>query len=188
LEALLPKEDIRLFMRKTTSKKRCQWVRAGNTLYEKYHDTEWGRPVHNDRILFEFLILESAQAGLSWETILKKRSAYKKAFANFNVKKVAAFTEASVAELMKNAGIVRNRLKIESAVSNAQIFILLQKEYGSFSEYLWRWTGKDAKALSLDMKKRGFRFFGPTICYAYMQAVGMVNDHTADCFLSKHHK
>lgn len=164
-------------------KKRCGWVPKGNTLYEEYHDEEWGRPVHNDRILFEFLILESAQAGLSWETVLKKRSAYKKAFANFDAKKVARFTKARVTKLMKNSGIIRNRLKIEAAINNAQIFILLQKEYGSFSKYLWSWKDKNAKLLSTDMKKRGFRFFGPTICYAYMQAIGMVNDHTPDCFL-----
>lgn len=164
-------------------KKRCGWVPDGNTLYEKYHDEEWGVPVHNDRVLFEFLVLESAQAGLSWETVLKKRSAYKKAFANFNVQKVSQFTKADVAKLMQNAGIIRNHLKIKSAIGNAQIFILLQKEYGSFSKYLWQWNSKNAKALSADMKKRGFKFFGPTICLAYMQAIGMVNDHTPDCFL-----
>lgn len=172
-------------MEKTTSKKRCKWVPKGNVLYEKYHDEEWGVPVHDDRILFEFLILESAQAGLSWETVLRKRLAYKKAFANFNVKKVSRFTKRDIAKLMKNAGIIRNHLKIESAISNAKIFLTLQKEYGSFAKYFWSWKGKDAKKLSADMKKRGFRFFGPTICYAYMQAIGMVNDHTPGCFRYK---
>lgn len=166
-------------------KKRCGWVPEGNVVYEKYHDKEWGRPVHDDHVLFEFLILESAQAGLSWETVLKKRVAYKKAFANFNVKKVARFTQRDTAKLMKNAGIIRNRLKIESAITNAKLFIVLQKEYGSFSKYLWSWKGQDAKMLSADMKKQGFRFFGPTICYAYMQAIGMVNDHSPACFLHK---
>lgn len=165
--------------------RRCSWVPEGNTLYEKYHDEEWGVPVHNDHILFEFLILESAQAGLSWETVLKKRSAYKKAFANFNVQKVARFTKRDIAKLMENAGIIRNRLKIESTISNAKVFIDLQKEYGSFSKYLWSWKNKDAKQLSAAMKQRGFRFFGPTICLAYIQAIGLVNDHTPDCFLYK---
>ncbi|MDO8566096.1 MAG: DNA-3-methyladenine glycosylase I [Candidatus Moranbacteria bacterium] len=166
-------------------KRRCQWVPKGNALYEKYHDEEWGRPIHDDCVLFEFLILESAQAGLSWETVLKKRAAYKKAFANFNVKKVAQFTKHDVKKLMQNAGIIRNRLKIEAAISNAQIFITLQKEYGSFSEYVWSWKDQDAKLLSADMRKRGFRFFGPTICHAYIQAVGIINDHSLDCFLFK---
>ena len=169
-------------------KKRCQWVPKGNTLYEKYHDEEWGRPVHDDRVLFEFLILESAQAGLSWETVLKKRSGYQKAFVNFNVERVARFTKRDVAKLMKNAGIIRNRLKIESSISNAKLFIAIQKEYGSFSKYVWFWKGKDAKALSADMQKRGFKFFGPTICSAYMQAIGIINDHTTDCFLFKPHQ
>ncbi|MDP2838289.1 MAG: DNA-3-methyladenine glycosylase I [Candidatus Moranbacteria bacterium] len=181
-------------------KRRCSWVRTGNALYEQYHDHEWGVPVFDDRTLFEFLILESAQAGLSWETILKKRQAYRKAFAGFNVKKVAAFTTHDVTRLMDDAGIVRNRLKITSAISSAKLFIAIQKEYGSFAEYAWQFVGsqpidnkrkslrdvpsvtKAAAAFAQAMKKRGFKFFGPTICYAFMQATGMVNDHVADCF------
>ena len=166
-------------------KKRCTWVREGNTLYEKYHDEEWGVPVYDDRVLFEFIILESAQAGLSWETVLKKRSAYKKAFANFIVKKVAQYTKHDIALLMKNTDIIRNRLKIESAINNAKAFLVLQKEYGSFSNYLWSWKNKEAKLLSADMKKHDFKFFGPTICHAYMQAIGMINDHDPHCFLYK---
>lgn len=166
-------------------KKRCSWVPEGNLLYKKYHDVEWGRPVHDDCVLFEFLILESAQAGLSWETVLKKRDGYRKAFANFDVKKVARFTQRDIARLMGDTGIIRNRLKITSTITNAQIFLTLQKEYGSFSQYLWSWKGKKAKVLSADMQKRGFRFFGPTICYAYMQAIGMINDHEPHCFRHK---
>jgi len=180
--------------------KRCGWVRPGNTLYEEYHDTEWGVPVYDDRTLFEFLVLESAQAGLSWETILKKRVAYRKAFAQFDPKKVAAFTKRDITRLMNNAGIVRNRLKITSVISGAKIFLNIQKVYGSFAEYAWQFTSgkpidnrrkslkdipattKEAAVFATDMKKRAFKFFGPTICYAFMQATGMVNDHTAGCF------
>lgn len=180
--------------------KRCGWVRLGNILYEEYHDTEWGVPVHDDHILFEFLILESAQAGLSWETILKKRESYRKAFANFNVKKVATFTACDIARLMHDAGIVRNHLKITATINSAQLFIDIQKEYGSFASYVWQFVGgkpidnkrksledipattQEAEAFAHDMKKRGFKFFGPTICYAFMQATGMVNDHVTDCF------
>ena len=182
------------------TKKRCAWVRAGNTLYEIYHDTEWGVPVHDDRILFEFLILESAQAGLSWETILKKRAAYAKAFENFDPNKVAAFTKQDVKRLLQDTGIVRNRLKIESVIKNAQLFLEIQKRYGSFSKYVWSFVKhrpldnrrqalenipavtKEAETLSQALKKQGFKFFGPTIAYAFMQAVGLVNDHTRDCF------
>lgn len=181
-------------------KKRCAWVRPGNTLYETYHDTEWGVPVRDDQVLFEFLILESAQAGLSWETILKKREAYTQAFAHFDSKKVAAFTKQDVRRLMQDTGIVRNRLKIESAIENAKLFLDIQKKYGSFSKYVWSFVSnrpidnkrqtlekipavtKEAETLSRALKKQGFKFFGPTICYAFMQATGMVNDHTKDCF------
>ncbi|MBP9727770.1 MAG: DNA-3-methyladenine glycosylase I [Candidatus Moranbacteria bacterium] len=183
-----------------TTKTRCGWVRPGNTLYEEYHDHEWGVPVYDDQVLFEFLILESAQAGLSWETILKKREAYRRAFAQFDAKKIARFTDTDVIRLMNDAGIVRNRLKINSTITGAQIFLAIQKEYGSFATYAWQFIGgtpidtkrktlKDipavtlqAEAFSKDMKKRGWKFFGPTIAYAFMQATGMVNDHTADCF------
>jgi DNA-3-methyladenine glycosylase I len=177
---------------------RCTWASAEPNL--SYHDTEWGVPVHDDRLLFEFLILEGAQAGLSWETILKKREAYRKAFDNFEPQRVARYSAARIEKLMKNAGIVRNRLKIESTVDNAKAFLRVQKEFGSFDAYVWSFVGGKAKinlrdtmkdipastpesdALSKDLKRRGFRFVGTTICYAFMQAVGMVNDHTADCF------
>ncbi len=179
--------------------KRCAWVKP-DPLYEQYHDQEWGVPVYDDQVLFEFLILESAQAGLSWETILKKREAYRRAFAQFNAKKIARFTDADVTRLMNDAGIVRNRLKITSTISGAQIFLSIQKEYGSFAAYAWQFIGgapidtkrktlrdtptitPEAEAFAKDMKKRGWKFFGPTIAYAYMQATGMVNDHTTDCF------
>ena len=170
--------------------KRCKW--PGNPLAVAYHDREWGVPVRNDRKLFEFLILEGAQAGLSWDSILKKRAAYRKAFAGFDAKKKRA--------LMTDAGIVRNRLKIESSVTNAKAFLAVQKDYGSFSRYVWGFVGgkpvvnrrrhfrevpartEVSDALSKDLKRRGFRFVGTTILYAFMQAVGMVNDHTTDCF------
>ena len=177
---------------------RCAWASAEPNL--SYHDAEWGVPVHDDRLLFEFLILEGAQAGLSWETILKKRDAYRKAFDDFDPLWVARYSQARVEKLMKNAGIVRNRLKIESTIDNAKAFLRVQKEFGSFDAYVWgfvdgrpqinvRKTMKDipasspeSDALSKDLKRRGFRFVGTTICYAFMQAVGMVNDHTVDCF------
>jgi DNA-3-methyladenine glycosylase I len=180
--------------------KRCAWVPPGNELYERYHDQEWGVPVHDDRKLFEFLVLEGAQAGLSWLTILKKRDNYRTAFADFEPAKVAAFTGRDVARLLKNAGIVRNRLKIKATITNAQRFLVVQEEFGSFDAYQWRFVrGKplqnarrgirdipavspEAEAFSKDLKQRGFRFVGPTIIYAHMQAVGMVNDHTTDCF------
>lgn len=178
---------------------RCIW--AGNDqLYRSYHDLEWGVPVHDDRLLFEFLILEGAQAGLSWITILRKREAYRTAFAGFDPAEVAIFDEIRQAELLTNSGIVRNRLKISSTIGNARAFLQVQEEFGSFDSYLWRfvdgrpirnsWTGSGqvpastpvSDAMSRDLKKRGFRFVGSTICYAFMQAVGMVNDHTTDCF------
>jgi len=178
---------------------RCGWV-ASDPLYRTYHDREWGVPVHDDRLLFEFLTLEGAQAGLSWITILKKRDAYRTAFAGFDPNVVAGFDGAKIAELLANPGIVRNRLKVESAVTNARSFLKIQEEFGSFDAYQWRFVGgrpirnawKSIKeipartpvsdAMSLDLKRRGFRFVGSTICYAHMQAVGMVNDHTVDCF------
>jgi len=165
-----------------------------------YHDTEWGVPVHDDRVLFEFLILEGAQAGLSWSTILHKRDNYRRAFHRFDPKKVARYSRKDVARLMKDAGIVRNRLKIESTISNAQAFLAVQKEFGSFDEYIWsfvggkpllnRWRSRSqvparteiSDTMSKDLKKRGFRFVGSTICYAFMQATGMVNDHGLHCF------
>ncbi len=177
---------------------RCAW--AQGELDVLYHDEEWGVPVHDDRLLFEFLILEGAQAGLSWSTILKKREAYRKAFANFEPSKVARFTEARITQLLQNPGIVRNRLKVNAAVTNAQAFLAVQKEFGSFDAYIWRfvegkpiqnrWTSLSqipaktpvSDLMSKDLKRRGFTFVGSTICYAFMQAVGMVNDHTADCF------
>jgi len=179
---------------------RCAW--ATTPLGIAYHDAEWGVPVHDDRVLFEFLILEGAQAGLSWETILQKRENYRKAFAGFDPKKVARFTAVQKRKLMKNEGIVRNRLKIKSAVTNAKAFLAVQKEFGSFSRYLWRFVGgkplqgrrrggdipatsAESDALSKDLKKRGFKFVGSTILYAFMQAVGMVNDHLNMCFRYK---
>jgi DNA-3-methyladenine glycosylase I len=161
----------------------------------EYHDTEWGVPVHEDGRLFEFLILEGAQAGLSWETILNKRANYRKAFDNFSAKKIARYDARKVRELMADAGIVRNRLKIAATISNARAFLTAQKEFGSFDRYIWQFAPKsraqrvqrptrseESDAMSKDLKKRGFRFVGTTICYAFMQAVGMVNDHAADCF------
>src|ERR1700742_817587 len=176
--------------------KRCAW--AGNDpLYMDYHDNEWGKETHYDKTLFEFLVLESAQAGLSWITILRRRENYRKAFADFDVRKVAAFTDKDVERLMQDAGIIRNRLKILAAIKNAQLFIEVQKEFGSFDKYLYSFmpdgkpinntsgslpaTTPISDAISKDMKKRGFKFFGTTICYAYMQATGMVNDHLPDC-------
>jgi DNA-3-methyladenine glycosylase I len=161
--------------------KRCAWAR--NPLAIAYHDREWGVPVRDDQILFEFLILEGAQAGLSWDTILAKRENYRKAFDRFDPRKVARYGAAKKRELLGNAGIVRNRAKIESAVLNARAFLEVQDEFGTFSAYLWRFT--DAGALSKDLKRRGFKFVGPTIMYAFMQAVGMVNDHSRDCFRHK---
>ena len=182
----------------TSTTTRCGW--ASTPLSIAYHDDEWGRPVHDDRVLFEFITLEGAQAGLSWETILKKREAYREAFANFDPAKVAHFTSARVERLLQNPGIVRNRLKIESTVTNAKAFLAVQKEFGSFDAYVWRFvngspltnrrrTMKDlpartpeSDALSRDLSKRGFKFVGSTICYAFMQAVGMVDDHIDGCF------
>ena len=178
---------------------RCSWC-GDDPLYQQYHDNEWGVPCRDDKKLFEFVLLEGAQAGLSWITILRKREGYRSAFADFDVQKVAAFTEKDVERLMSDAGIVRNRLKINSAISNARLFIEIQKEFGSFSDYFWgyvdnqpivnRWatlgeipaTTELSDLIAKDMKKRGFKFFGSTICYAHMQAMGLVNDHCLDCF------
>ena len=181
-------------------KVRCQW--AGNDpLYQKYHDEEWGIPVHDDRKLFEMLILEGAQAGLSWITILRKREDYRKAFDNFDVKKIAKYDSKKVKHLLANEGIIRNGLKINAAIINAELFLDVQKEFGSFDNFIWQFVGgkpiinkwknlkelpantKESDAMSKDLKKRGFKFVGSTICYAFMQAVGMVNDHTIDCFM-----
>lgn len=180
--------------------KRCAWAEGKGGLYRAYHDLEWGVPIHDDQKLFEFIVLESAQAGLSWQTILNKRAGYKKAFKNFDPKKVAKMTATEQSKLLEDPGIVRNRLKITSTVSNAQAFLAVQKEFGSFATYLWSWVdntpvqGKRksmsdvpavtplAVTLAKDLKKRGFKFLGPTVCYAFLQAVGVVNDHTRDCF------
>ena len=185
-------------MRAPASVTRCSWART--PLGIAYHDREWGVPVHDDRLLFEFLILEGAQAGLSWETILNKREAYRTAFAGFDPALVARFTPKQVERLLKDPGIVRNRLKINSAVGNARSFLAVQREFGSFDAYVWRFVGgvprvnrrrtlrqippttAESDTLSRDLLKRGFKFVGSTICYAFMQAVGMVNDHTVDCF------
>ncbi len=178
--------------------KRCPWAKT--ELYEKYHDTEWGVPVHDDRLLFEFLVLEGAQAGLSWETILKKRPNYRAAFDNFEPAIVANYDQEKRQSLLADAGIVRNRLKIDSAIVNARIFLAVQNEFGSFDKYVWSFVANEPKqqarksmehvpaktpesdAMSKDLKRRGFKFVGSTICYAFMQAVGMVNDHLVDCF------
>ena len=165
--------------------KRCAW--ACTPLGIAYHDREWGVPVHHDRVLFEFITLEGAQAGLSWETILRKRDAYRRAFSGFDPAKVARYTAARRARLMQDEGIVRNRLKIESTVTNAAAFLAVQREFGSFDRFLWDFVGGKPRAglsdaLSRELKRRGFRFVGTTICYAFMQAVGIVNDHATDCF------
>ena len=180
--------------------KRCRWAEGVSLEYIRYHDEEWGVPVRDDRTQFEFLILEGAQAGLSWSTILNKREGYRKAFADFDAEKVARFTKKRVERLLKDPSIVRNRLKVESTVTNAKAFLEVQNEFGSFSDYIWsfvdgtpiqnRWkkdgdvpaTSPESDALSKDLKKRGFRFVGSTIIYAHMQATGMVNDHVTGCF------
>ncbi len=181
---------------------RCGWV-TNDPIYIKYHDEEWGVPVHDDKKLFEFIILEGAQAGLSWLTILKRRSGYRKAFANFNVQKVAKFTPGKIEKLLLDPGIIRNRLKVNAAVTNARAFIKVQQEFGSFDKYSWRFvdgqqkvnefktldqmpsTTRESDAFSKDLKQRGFKFVGSTIIYAHMQAVGMVNDHLVSCFRYK---
>lgn len=183
-------------------KTRCKWA-GSDPLYIDYHDREWGVEAHDDRKLFEFLILEGAQAGLSWITILKKRENYRKAFDDFDPEKISCYDSGKIGSLMVNEGIIRNRLKIESTIQNAKSFLAVKREFGSFDTYVWEFTGgkqirnswteqsripsvtKESIAMSNDMKKRGFKFAGPTICYAFIQAVGMVNDHTVDCFRYK---
>ncbi len=179
---------------------RCPWGESANPLYRAYHDEEWGVPVHDDRKLFEMLVLEGAQAGLSWSTILNKRENYRAAFDNFDPRRVAAYDDAKIAALLADPGIVRNRLKIHAAVRNARAFLAVQQEFGSFDAYIWRFVGGkpiknawramqdaptrtlESDAMSKDLRRRGFVFVGSTICYAFMQAVGMVNDHVVDCF------
>ncbi len=177
---------------------RCRW--PSNALSIRYHDEEWGTPQHDDRILFEFLVLEGAQAGLSWDTVLQKRESYRAAFDGFDPQRIAHYNSRKLKSLLKNPGIIRNRLKVASAVKNAKAFLAVQKEFGSFDHYIWQFVGgrprvnawrstervpastDESDALSKDLKKRGFNFVGSTICYAFMQAVGMVNDHSVECF------
>ena len=182
--------------------RRCEWC-GTEPIYVDYHDKEWGVPVHDDRLHFEMIILDGAQAGLSWITILKRRKSYREAFDNFDVKKVSRYSDKKVEKLLTNPGIIRNRLKVHSAVKNAKAFLKIQKEFGSFDEYIWQFVNhktiqnkwkrmsdlpaktEESDAMSKDLKKRGFSFVGSTICYAYMQAAGMINDHTLDCFRYK---
>jgi DNA-3-methyladenine glycosylase I len=192
----MPKKNVPL--PKLDARPRCSWATTPQMI--TYHDAEWGVPQHDDRVLFEFLILEGAQAGLSWSTILAKRDAYRRAFSNFNPKTIARYDASKTKQLMANAGIVRNRLKIAAAVQNARAFLVVQKEFGSFDSYIWQFVGgtpivnalsassqiqartEESDKMSRDLLKRGFKFVGPTICYAFMQAVGMVNDHLVGCF------
>jgi len=184
------------------TKKRCPWP-TNNELMTKYHDEEWGVPLHDDNKLFEFLVLDAFQAGLSWQTIINKRKNFEKAFHKFNAKKIAKYNEADVKRLMNNEGIIRNQLKIRTTIRNAQLFLKLQKEHGSFDKYIWQFTkgktinnknksikdfqatSKESDEMSKALKELGFKFVGSTICYAFMQAAGMVNDHTVDCFRYK---
>ncbi len=179
--------------------KKCDWA-LSSELEEHYHDLEWGVPIHDDRLLFEFLILEGAQAGLSWSTILKKRDGYRKAFDNFNVEKVALYDSEKTKQLLNNVDIVRNKLKVNAAITNAKAFLKIQQQYGTFDRYIWQFvearpiqnawqqhnqipvTTVESEKMSKTLKQKGFKFVGATICYAYMQAIGMVNDHTTDCF------
>ena len=183
-------------------KKRCEWGNQ-SVLYQQYHDEEWGVSLHDDTRLYKFLILEGAQAGLSWETILKKREGYREAFDQFDAEKIAKYSDDKIESLLQNPNIIRNRLKVKSAVLNAQLFLEVQKEYGSFDTYIWQFTGGktiqnrfkkisqlpentlESDAMSKNLKKRGFKFIGTTICYAFMQATGMVNDHVVSCFRYK---
>jgi DNA-3-methyladenine glycosylase I len=192
----MPKKNAPL--PKLDARPRCSWATTPQMI--TYHDAEWGVPQHDDRVLFEFLILEGAQAGLSWSTILAKRDAYRRAFSNFNPKTIARYDASKTKQLMANAGIVRNRLKIAAAVQNARAFLVVQKEFGSFDSYIWQFVGgtpivnalsassqiqartEESDKMSRDLLKRGFKFVGPTICYAFMQAVEMVNDHLVTCF------
>ena len=182
--------------------KRCDWANRSE-LEQSYHDQEWGVEIHDDRTLFEFLVLEGAQAGLSWSTILRKREGYRRAFDQFDARKISRYSEDTVSRLLTNPEIIRNRLKINAAITNARAFLQVQEEFGSFDSYIWQFVnGKpirnswrkmtdipastpESEAMSKDLKKRGFKFIGPTICYAFMQAVGMVNDHVVDCFRYK---
>ena len=184
------------------SRQRCQWV-SDDELYRRYHDEEWGIPSFDDQHLFEMLILEGAQAGLNWLTILKKRQGYRKAFDNFDARKMSRYTQKKIDRLLQNPEIVRNKLKVNAAVTNARAFLQVVEEFGNFSDYIWQFVGgkpvknklkkltdipvttAESDAMSRDLKKRGFKFVGSTICYAYMQAVGMVNDHTVECFCYK---
>jgi DNA-3-methyladenine glycosylase I len=179
--------------------KRCDWAN-GNELEKSYHDNEWGMEIHDDRSLFEFLVLEGAQAGLSWSTILRKREGYRKAFDNFDARKISKYSKNAVSQLLTNSEIIRNRLKINATITNARAFLQVQKEFGSFDNYIWQFVNgrpvqntwkritdipsstPESDAMSKDLIKRGFKFVGTTICYAFMQAVGMVNDHVVDCF------
>lgn len=185
--------------RDQTMKKRCEWPGADELMLE-YHDTEWGVPVHDDRKLFEFLVLDAFQAGLSWQIVLRKRESFRKAFDNFDYNKIARYTAKKVGKLQNDAGIIRNKAKINASISNAKAFLDIQKEFGSFDKYIWSFTGgktiknkwttnsevpptsAESDAMSMDLKKRGFKFVGSTICYAFMQAAGMVNDHAMSCF------
>jgi DNA-3-methyladenine glycosylase I len=182
--------------------KRCDWANRSE-LEQSYHDHEWGVEIHDDRTLFEFLVLEGAQAGLSWSTILRKREGYRRAFDNFDARKISKYSENTVSRLLTNSEIIRNRLKINATITNARAFLQVQKEFGSFDRYIWQFVNgnpiqnswrkmtdipsrtPESDAMSKDLKKRGFKFIGPTICYAFMQAVGMVNDHVVDCFRYK---
>lgn len=182
---------------------RCPWVPLDKPDYVVYHDHEWGVPVHNDRRLFEFLTLESAQAGLSWYTVLRKRENYRRAFSRFDPKKVSRYGESKIKQLLGNQGIIRNKLKIRAAIHNAKKFLEIQKEFGSFDTYIWRFvsgrprtnklmtlsdypaTSRESDAMSQDLRARGFKFMGSTICYAHMQATGMINDHSLNCFRRK---
>ncbi len=182
---------------------RCSWAKESNALYIEYHDEEWGVPLYDDQALFEFLILEGVQAGLSWETVLNKRAHYRKVFDQFDAKKIARYTPKKIEKLLADPGIVRNKLKVNAAVVNAQKYLDVQQEYGSFSKYIWSFVGgkplqnrwktmadvpvstAESDAMAKDLKKRGFKFVGTTICYAYMQATGMVNDHVLTCFRHK---
>lgn len=186
-----------------SKKIRCPWLKLDNEIYVDYHDKEWGRPVHDDNKLFEMLVLEGAQAGLCWETVLKKREHYRVAFENFDPRKVAKFSISKQEELLNNPNIIRNKLKISSAIQNAKAFLEVQNEFGSFDKYIWQFVNNKpiknkfkslsdypsetalSKTISKDLKKRGFKFVGPTIIYAFMQAVGMVSDHTMDCYLAE---
>jgi len=187
-------------MKSYENKVRCPWVDLSKPDYVEYHDQEWGVPVHDEKVLFEFLTLEAAQAGLSWYTVLRKREAYRQAFAGFDPAKVARFGKRQIEALIKNAGIIRNRAKIAAAINNAARFIDVQEEFGRFDAYMWRFvdgrpivhrlsklkdypaTSAESEAMSKDLKQRGFKFVGSTICYAHMQATGMINDHVTDCF------